>query len=83
MYLDVVTNLKIIKSTKSYGEMIFKEEIYKECLDSENIFEKMKEIETYYMHNPAYEILHKMNDFMSLKVRNRINNQELLYYVSE
>ena len=83
MHLDAVSKLKIIKSTKGKGDIAFKEVIYYECLDSNELLTRMKTIENHYKSNANYETLHVLKDFMSLKFRKLDTDEEVLFYAAE
>ncbi len=83
MYLDAVGKTKIIKSTKSKGELTFKEVVHKECEDSEEVILHLKALQKSFEENPAYELLHGLKDRMSICFRDKLTEEEICFYASD
>lgn len=83
MYLDAINNIKIIKSTKGKDDLTFKEVVFKECRDSEELILQLKLLQHHFESDPSYEFLHGLKDHMSISFRDIVTDEEIKFYASD
>jgi hypothetical protein len=83
MYLDTIHRFKIIKSTKGKFDLTFNEVVYQECEDQDEVLYLLKSIQREYENNPCYQLLHGMNDRLSVCFRNTYNDEDVCFYSSD
>lgn len=83
MYLDAINNIKIIKSTKGKDDLTFKEVVFQECKDSEEVILQLKALQKHFEGDPSYELLHGLKDHMSISFRYKATDEEIKFYASD
>lgn len=81
MELDAIDKIKIIKSTKTKEDLIFKEEVFQECDNSEEVLRNLQLLQHNYANNPLYELVHGLRTHLSVCFRN-IESEEIIRFYS-
>ena len=83
MELDVINKLKIIKSVRKKQSCRFEETVYFECCSSEELMNRLAELETSFDANPSFERLHGLENHLSLSYRHRASQDEINFYAAD
>lgn len=80
MNLDIINKIKIIKRTTPKADTIIKEELYEECSNSDAVLLKLEQLQHMYSADPAFEILHGLEDHLSISFRHLDTQEEISFY---
>ena len=75
--------IKIIKSTEDRNLGTFNEEVFKECIDNKEVLASFAEIERAFKANPNYELLHGVQDHLSIHFRDIQSSQEIRFSAAD